>query len=93
MEEIAANAARIRLCMIAAKAQGSRGGQNPDRWRGHLDQLLPKRQRLTRGHHAAMPYIDVPAFMTDLQSRQALSARALEFTILTAARSNEVLGA
>jgi integrase len=84
---------RIERVLDAAKAHGLRSGENPARWRGHLDQLLPKRQRLTRGHHAAMPYADVPAFMSDLQSRQATAALALEFAILTAARSGEVLGA
>ena len=77
----------------AAKAQGLRSGENPARWRGHLDQLLPKRQRLTRGHHAAIAYAELPAFMANLQSRQATAALALEFAILTAARSGEVLGA
>ena len=84
---------RIERVLDAAKAQGLRSGENPARWRGHLDQLLPKRQRLTRGHHAAMSYAELPAFMGDLQSRQATAARALEFLILTAARSGEVLGA
>jgi integrase len=84
---------RIERVLDAAKAQGLRSGENPARWRGHLDQLLPKRQRLTRGHHAAMAYADVPAFMPDLQSRKATAALALEFAILTAARSGEVLGA
>jgi len=84
---------RIERVLDAAKAQGLRRGENPARWRGHLDQLLPKRQRLTRGHHAAMGYADVPAFIADLQSRQATAALALEFAILTAARSGEVLGA
>jgi integrase len=84
---------RIERVLDAAKAQGLRSGENPARWRGHLDQLLPKRQRLTRGHHAAMNYAELPAFMGDLQSRQATAARALEFLILTAARSGEVLGA
>jgi integrase len=84
---------RIERVLDAAKAQGLRTGENPARWRGHLDQLLPKRQRLTRGHHAAMAYADLPAFMIDLQSRQATAALALEFAILTAARSGEVLGA
>jgi integrase len=84
---------RIERVLDAAKAQGLRSGENPARWRGHLDQLLPKRQRLTRGHHAAMSYTDVPAFMADLQARQATAALALEFAILTAARSGEVLGA
>jgi integrase len=84
---------RIERVLDAAKAQGLRSGENPARWRGHLDQLLPKRQRLTRGHYAAMSYPDLPAFMTDLQARQATAALALEFAILTAARSGEVLGA
>ncbi len=84
---------RIERVLDAAKAQGLRSGENPARWRGHLDQLLPKRQRLTRGHHAAMSYAEVPAFIANLQSRHATAARALEFAILTAARSGEVLGA
>jgi integrase len=84
---------RIERVLDAAKAHGLRSGENPARWRGHLDQLLPKRQRLTRGHHAAMKYADVPAFVADLQTRQATAALALEFAILTAARSGEVLGA
>lgn len=82
---------RIERVLDAAKAQGLRSGENPARWRGHLDQLLPKRQRLTRGHHAAMAYSKVPAFVVDLQKRQATAAVALEFTILTAARSGETL--
>jgi integrase len=84
---------RIERVLDAAKAQGLRSGENPARWRGHLDQLLPKRQRLTRGHHAAMNYADVPAFTANLQTRQATAGLALEFAILTGARSGEVLGA
>jgi integrase len=84
---------RIERVLDAGKAQGLRNGENPARWRGHLDQLLPKRQQLTRGHHAAMSYVEVPTFMTDLQGRQATAAQALEFAILTAARTGEVLGA
>jgi integrase len=84
---------RLERVLDAAKAQGLRSGENPARWRGHLDQLLPKRQRLTRGHHAAMSYADLPLFMSDLRARQASAALALEFAILTAARSGEVLGA
>ncbi|MGO9401026.1 MAG: tyrosine-type recombinase/integrase [Xanthobacteraceae bacterium] len=84
---------RIERVLDAAKAQGLRNGENPARWRGHLNQLLPKRQRLTRGHHAAMPYAALPAFVSDLRARQATAALALEFAILTAARSGEVLGA
>ena len=81
---------RIERVLDAAKAQGLRSGENPARWRGHLDQLLPKRQRLTRGHHAAMPYARLPTFMSDLQARHGTAALALEFAILTAARSGEV---
>jgi integrase len=84
---------RIERVLDAAKAQGLRSGENPAHWRGHLDQLLPRRQRLTRGHHAAMSYADVPTFLAGLQSRRATAALALEFAILTAARSGEVLGA
>src|SRR5262245_66133193 len=57
---------RIERVLDAAKAQGLRNGENPARWRGHLDQLLPRRQRLTRGHHAAMGYRELPAFMGEL---------------------------
>ncbi len=84
---------RIESVLDAAKAKGLRSGDNPARWRGHLDQLLPKRQRLTRGHHAAMAYELMPQFMAELRGRDAVAARALELTILTAARSGEVLGA
>ncbi len=76
-----------------AKARGHCSGENPFHWRGHLDKLLPKRPRLTRGHHKAMPFADVPAFMGRLRAMQGVAARALEFVILTAARSGEVLGA
>ncbi len=84
---------RIERVLDAAKARGLRGGENPARWRGHLDHLLPRRQKLTRGHHAAMPYEDVPEFTGQLREREAVAALALEFLILTAARSGEVLGA
>jgi integrase len=84
---------RIEWVLDAAKAKGHRSGENPARWKGHLDQLLPKRAQLSRGHHAALPYADVPAFIQDLHSRPGMSALALEFTILTAARSGEVRGA
>ena len=84
---------RIENVLDAAKAKGLRTGENPARWRGHLDQLLPKRQRLSRGHHAALPYVEMPSFIAHLRGREATAARALEFAILTAARSGEVLGA
>lgn len=84
---------RIERVLDAGKAQGLRTGENPARWRGHLDLLLPKRQKLTRGHHKAMAYGDVPAFIARLRMTAGIAARALEFTILTAARSGETLGA
>ena len=83
---------RIEKVLDAAKAKGHRSGENPARWRGHLDHLLPKPNKLTRGHHAAMPYEAVAAFLADLRQRTATAALALEFCILTAARSGEVLG-
>ena len=84
---------RIERVLDAAKAKGQRHGENPARWRGHLDNLLPRRQKLSRGHHAAMPYGEVPAFINQLHSHDGVAARALEFLILTAARTGEVLGA
>jgi len=63
--------------------------QNPARWRGHLDHLLPKQSKLTRSHHAAMPYEHVAAFVGRLRENDSLTAQALELTILTAARSGE----
>jgi integrase len=84
---------RIERVLDAARAAGHRAGENPARWRGHLDQLLSKRQKLSRGHHAAMPYGEVPAFVDSLRKRQTTAARALEFCILTATRSGEALAA
>jgi integrase len=84
---------RIERVLDAAKAQGHRNGANPAAWRGHLALLLPQRKKLQRGHHAAMPFTDVPAFVGQLRTRDALAARALESVILTAARSGEALGA
>lgn len=84
---------RIERVLNAAKAQRKRDGENPARWRGHLDTMLAKRHKLKRGHHKAMPYTDVPGFVSNLQAREALAARALEFLILTASRSSEARGA
>jgi integrase len=86
---------RIETVLDAARAKGhiARNEANPARWRGHLDKLLPKRQKLSRGHHAAMAFKDVPEFISGLRGREAMAALALEFAILTAARSGEVLGA
>ena len=84
---------RMEAIIDAARARGHFSGENPARWRGHLDKILPARQRLSRGHHAAMPYDEVPAFLEQLRAREAVAALALEFTILTAVRTGEVLGA
>lgn len=84
---------RMETILDAAKARGYRDGENPARWRGHIAQILPVRSRLTRGHHKAMPYNAIPAFVGALHQREAVSALALEFTILTSARTGEVIGA
>jgi integrase len=84
---------RIEVVLDAAKAEGLRTGENPAAWKGNLKHSLPKRQKLQRGHHPAMAYEKVPAFVQALRMREATAARALEFLIFTAARSGEVLGA
>lgn len=84
---------RIETVLDAAKARDYRQGENPARWRGHIAQILPPRSRLTRGHHKAMPYEAIPAFIGKLREREAMAALALEFVILTATRTSEVLGA
>jgi integrase len=83
---------RMERVFDFARARGQGSGENPARWRGHLDAVLPKRARLTRGHHKAMPFDDVPVFLAALRERDGITARALEFAILTAARSGEVFG-
>jgi len=84
--------ARIERVLSAAKVRGFRTGDNPAIWRGHLDHLLHRGKRM-KGHHAAMPYGDVPAFLIRLADRRSVSALALLFLILTATRSGEVRGA
>lgn len=84
---------RIERILDAAKAAGERTGENPARWRGHLSELLSKPEKLQRGHHKAMPYQDVPAFMKQLRAMDGISAASVEFTVLTAARSGETRGA
>jgi integrase len=84
---------RIENVLDAAKAMGHRTAENPARWRGHLENLLPKGQSLSRGHHAALPFKNLPGFMIELRKRVGIGARALEFTILTAVRTGEVIGA
>jgi integrase len=83
----------IERVLDFARTRGWRHGENPARWRGHLQHVLPKPRSLTRGHLPAMDYHDVPAFIQRLRLSEAMAARALEFLILTAARSGEVLGA
>jgi integrase len=86
---------RIEAVLDAARARGfiPEGTANPARWRGHLNKLLPKPRKLTRGHHPAMPFDDVPEFVGQLRARETVTALALEFIIVTAARSGEALGA
>ena len=85
---------RIENVLDFAKVRGYRDGENPARWRGHLDKLLPARSKVRRVEHlAALPYVALPAFLADLRGREAAAARALEFLILTAARTGEVIGA
>ncbi|MER8662850.1 integrase arm-type DNA-binding domain-containing protein [Mesorhizobium sp. M1148] len=84
---------RVELVLDWAKARHYRSGDNPARWRGHLDKLLPARSKVAKvEHHAAMPYAELPAFMSQLRSMDSISARALEFTILTAVRTGEAIG-
>jgi integrase len=85
---------RIEAVIDWARARGYRTSENPARWRGHLDKLLPKRSKVQRvKHHPALPYAEIGAFMRDLRQRRGMAALALEFLILTAARTSEVLGA
>jgi integrase len=76
-----------------ATARGYRNGENPARWRGHLENLLPKSKVAPVEHFAALPYAELPEFMAELRRHDDVGCRALEFAIFTAARSGEVLGA
>jgi integrase len=74
--------------------RGYRKGENPARWRGHLDKLLPARAKIQKvQHHPALPYAELADFMEALRSQEGTAARALEFLILTAARTGEIIGA
>jgi integrase len=85
---------RIERILDWAKARGFRSGENPARWRGHLDHLLPARSKIRKiRHHAALPFDEIAVFITALREREGVAARALEFVILTAARTGEALGA
>jgi integrase len=84
---------RIERVLDWAKVRGFRDGENPARWRGHLDHLLPSRGKVQKvEHHAALPYDQMAAFMAELARRESVSALALRFVVLTAARTGEALG-
>lgn len=83
---------RIETVLDWAKVRELRSGENPARWGGNLEMALPAKGPRVK-HHSALPYTDVAAFLENLQAREGVSARALEFCILTAARTGEVLGA
>jgi integrase len=85
---------RIESVLDWAAARGYRQGENPARWRGHLENLLPKKTKVRRvEHHAALPYSEIAAFIAELRGQEGVAARALEFTIRTVARTGEVIGA
>ena len=84
---------RIERVLAWATVGGFRQGDNPARWSGHLAEMLPSRAKLQAVQHmAAMPFVELPAFMEDLRKREDITSRALEFTILTAARTGEIIG-
>lgn len=83
---------RIEAVLDAAKVKGHRQGENPARWKGNLAHLLSVRGKGVK-HHAALDYREAAAFMEDLRGREGIAAKALEFAILTAARTGEVIGA
>jgi integrase len=84
---------RIERVLSIAKAKGLRSGENPAAWRDNLEPILGKRRKLSRGHHEALPYEKVPDFLVALRRGGGVAALALEFTISTAARTGEVIGA
>ena len=85
---------RIESVLDWATVNGFREGENPARWKGHLDKILPQPSKVARvKHHAALPHGEIPAFILELREREGIAARALEVLILTASRSNEVRGA
>jgi integrase len=85
---------RIEAVLDWATVRGYRKGENPARWRGHLDKLLPARGKVRKvEHHPALPYLQLPVFISDLRAQEGVAAQALEFLILTAARTGEVIGA
>ena len=85
---------RIEAILDWAKVREYRKGENPARWRGHLDKLLPARSKVRKvEHHPALAYDELADFVAALRSQEGIASRALEFLILTAARTGEVIGA
>ena len=85
---------RMEVILDWAKSRGLRQGENPARWRGHLQFQLPARFKVRRvKHHAALPHAELPEFVAELRKQVGIGALALEFTILTAARTGEIIGA
>jgi integrase len=85
---------RVEAILDWATARGFRTGENPARWRGHLDKLLPRKTKVRPvEHHAALPFAETGAFIAELRRQEGVAPRALEFAILTAARTGEVIGA
>jgi integrase len=84
---------RIVNVLDWASVRGYRSGDNPARWKGHLAEALPARRKSKVKHHPALPYPELPGFMSELREQKGTAARALEFTILTAVRAGETLGA
>lgn len=85
---------RLEAILNYAKVRGYRAGENPARWKGHLDHILPAKGDVANvRHHASLPYAEMPSFWPKLQAQDGLGARALELCILTATRTGDVLGA
>jgi integrase len=85
---------RIESVLDWSTTRGYRQGENPARWRAHLENLLPKKSKVRRvEHHAALPYAEIAGFLAELRQQGGVAARALEFGILTCARTGEILGA
>ncbi|MGB6448806.1 MAG: integrase arm-type DNA-binding domain-containing protein, partial [Xanthobacteraceae bacterium] len=85
---------RIEAVLDWATVRGYRTGDNPARWKGYIENALPSRSTIQKtNHHAALRFADLPEFMTALSEREGVAARAVEFTILTASRTGETIGA
>jgi len=85
---------RIEAVLSWGAVQGYRSGDNPARWKGHLEMILPAKSKVAKvKHHAALDYKELPAFMTAMRSESGVGVLALRFVILTAARTGEVIGA